>query len=468
MGKVLLDDIYANIGLGKFHAHLFVVCSIGFSAAAIEVMLLAFLLTELRPLWNLSEYEVGMLSAFKDAGVLAGELFWGPVADYYGRRAAFTYSMVFIVIFGTLSAFTYGIWGMIACRFLTGFGYGGTFVIDLAMFTEFLPKQQRGMMLFLFAFSWPVGQLGSTGLAWWLIPSVGWRCFVLACVVPSLLTVFLRPFYPESPRWLCSQGRSEEATEICRSIAIENGVRPEDVGILENSQVTAISEASELAPEHPEEDHTFAGLFSTKIARTTFGLMAVVLALNFATYGSQTFMPTFLKMKGLGEQDLYLTMTLNACSQFPGVLLAMLMAGSYGRLITVHAYMFVATVSLILFAYATSDLGVMACSCFVAGALEGGWAVFHVYMPEVYMTKLRGTAGGFLEGFGTVSSMVIPFFVAFCLEEFRENMLAVYLIALSVAVGGFVAFFCLNTETKDRDLDDGSTSAVHSKLGLPR
>jgi len=175
-------------------------------------------------------------------------------------------------------------------------------------------------------------------------------------------------------------------------------------------------------------------------------------------------------MKGFAEQDLYQTMTLNALAEFPGVLLAMLLAGSYGRLITTHLFMCSCAVSLILFAFATSDVGVTACSCTLAFVIEGGWAVFHVYMPEVYTTKLRGTAGGFLEGFATLIAMTVPLCVAFCLSRFQDNMLSVYVLALIVALGGFIAFAYLSIETKDRDLDDGSTAAssVLAKAGLPR
>lgn len=472
--EVLLDDVFERIGVGRFHVLLIALCGVGFAAAAVEIVLLGLILPKLRPLWELDEYQLGMLSAVKDGGVLLGELVWGSLADRYGRRSTAIASMAVVALFGAASAFSPGMNSMIALRFCVGFGYGGNLVVDLAWYSEFLPTRSRGPMLFALAFFWPIGQLLTTIIAWYVIPSYGWRWFVFICMAPSLLTICLLPLIPESPRWLCSQGRLEEATEICREIAIKNGLRPEDVGISADSQVTCTNETVRLQPSELADEGEgdvdwvkswllpFQSLFSPRYAKTSIGLMGVMMALNFAGYGATVFMPSLLEMKGISQNGLYKTMSLSALACFPGVIIAMVTSAKYGRVQSINFFVMFTMVSLLFFAFVRTHAALTALSCLASFSIEASYALFHVYMPEVYGTQVRATAGGFLEGFGTVIAIAAPFIVAFFLTNSAESTSAVFVLAAFTALGGVTSILHLHVETLDRDMDDGP--AVRSAL----
>lgn len=96
-------------------------------------------------------------------------------------------------------------------------------------FAEFQPKSKRGSMLSFMAAFWTLGNLFVAGLAWWIIPSnIGittqgfnynaWRIFLLICALPSFIVAALLFLLPESPKFLLSKGRNEEAMEIFRNI----------------------------------------------------------------------------------------------------------------------------------------------------------------------------------------------------------------------------------------------------------
>lgn len=96
-------------------------------------------------------------------------------------------------------------------------------------FAEFQPKSKRGSMLSFMAAFWTLGNLFVAGLAWLIIPTeIGittqffvynsWRIFLLICAFPSFLVGVLLFFLPESPKFLLSCGRTEEAIEIFRNI----------------------------------------------------------------------------------------------------------------------------------------------------------------------------------------------------------------------------------------------------------
>mmetsp|Transcript_44655 Transcript_44655/g.83216 ORF Transcript_44655/g.83216 Transcript_44655/m.83216 type:complete len:474 (-) Transcript_44655:94-1515(-) len=451
---VSLDEVLANIDTGYFHTRLWWVCGLGFAAAAIEVVVMAFVFPELRDAWKLDEYQLGTLASIVGLGSIIGECIWGAVADRIGRRPVFLMTVIVVVAAGIASACAPGPMVLCGTRFLVGFGYGGNIAVDFALLSEFLATEARGKHLFFVATFWPVGQLFTTLLAWSLIPHHGWRAFMACCALPSLLAAFSRPWIPESPRWLLTKGRVEEATQVLRDIAATNGKRPEEVGLPEGMQVTLANELSQLTGA--SGDDFYGGimkLLSVDLWRTTLGVSIFVSALNFAGYGITTFMPSFLEMKGIPGRTIYATMTLNALSQFPGVFGSAALAPIYGRLTLIHVSLLCAGVSLLVFAYARDSVYVAICTCFASMFLESGWAIFHVYVPEAFPTELRASACGLLSATGSVFSMVAPFISAYFVERERP-FYAILTFSAIVVSASVLTWNFLHIETTDRDLQD--------------
>lgn len=453
---VSLDQVLSDCGLGFFHKRLLVTCGFGFSAAAVEVVLTAFLFPELEAHWELNNYELGILPSLVGLGSTIGELLWGSLADSYGRRPVFMATVVLVAIFGGLSALSPNFTWLYLFRFMVGFGYGGNIAVDFAIFTELLPTKGRGDMLFYISAFWPIGQASTCLIAWAVIPTCGWRVFLVVCAIPTLITAFLRPLIPESPRWLLLQGREKEAIEVCHHIAEMNGKRPEDVGLRQGVRLTLVNEAQGLTSVQEERTGwmpSILRLWSTSLWRTTLACSLYVGGLGFAGYGATTFMPTFLQEKGLKGPDMYQAMTLSALSQFPGIALAMYVAARYGRRLPLQLALLAIAASLAVFAFAETSVLIVLCVCLTSCCLEFGWALFHVYSPEVFPTELRATALGFISATGSVVSMSAPFCAAFLITE--ATALHVIMFFSSIC-----AIVCLSSgmlfhlETMDRDLPD--------------
>lgn len=106
---------------------------------------------------------------------------------------------------------------------------GGSGPVIWSYFAEFQPKAKRGSMLSFMAAFWTLGNLFVAGLAWLIIPAKidistqsfhynSWRIFLLICAVPSFVVAALLFLLPESPKFLLSKGRNDEAMEIFRKI----------------------------------------------------------------------------------------------------------------------------------------------------------------------------------------------------------------------------------------------------------
>ena len=117
---------------------------------------------------------------------------------------------------------------LIICRFIQGLGLGAEIVVGYSTLTEFVPPATRGRWLAFMAFLTVCGFPVTAILSYLIIPSFGWRPMFVIAGVGALIVWYLRKSLPESPRWLESSGRTQEAEAILQSIekeAASAGVR---------------------------------------------------------------------------------------------------------------------------------------------------------------------------------------------------------------------------------------------------
>ena len=139
--------------------------------------------------------------------------------DRYGRRAVFTYSLLWYSIGSAIMAFQTTPEGVLLWRFITGIGVGLEIVTIDTYVTELVPQQMRGRAIafnqvVMFAAA-PVAAI----LSWWLVPATvfeldGWRIVVLAGSAGAVIVWFIRRAVPESPRWLAAHGDAERSERI--------------------------------------------------------------------------------------------------------------------------------------------------------------------------------------------------------------------------------------------------------------
>ncbi len=154
-------------------------------------------------------------------GMTIGAFVTGFLGDWFGRR--FTYQ-INLLIFGLASlaaAFAQNMEQLIACRFVQGLGLGAEIVVGYSTLTEFVPPKSRGRWLSFMAFLVVAGFPATSLLAYLIIPTWGWRPMFVIAGIGSLIVWYLRKALPESPRWLESKGRVEEAEALMQAIEKE-------------------------------------------------------------------------------------------------------------------------------------------------------------------------------------------------------------------------------------------------------
>jgi putative MFS transporter len=249
---------------------------------AYTVLAIAFAMPQLVSEWKLTPTEVGIIISAGYVGQLFGAVLFGSLAEKIGRLKTLFITIVLFVSMDIACLFAWSGVSMMAFRFFQGVGTGGEVPVASAYINEFIGAEKRGRFFLLYEVIFPIGLMFAGMAGYFLVPIYGWQAMFIVGLIPSVLTIPLRWFMPESPRWLASKGRIAEADAVVKlleddamrrgSVLREPVVRPLD------GKATAGSDWREL----------FKGIY-LKRTLTIWGLWVCVYMIN---NGLVTWLPT--------------------------------------------------------------------------------------------------------------------------------------------------------------------------------
>ena len=179
---------------------------------------------------GLTAGEIGWAASAYIAGAVLGALVFGRLADRLGRKQMFLATLIVYLIATVATAFSWDILTFAVCRFFTGFGIGGEYAAINSAIDELIPARLRGTVDLAINGTFWIGAALGAGLSIILLhpgfigPSWGWRIAFGLGAILSFAILLVRRHVPESPRWLLTHGRVEEAEEVIRSIERQVGV----------------------------------------------------------------------------------------------------------------------------------------------------------------------------------------------------------------------------------------------------
>jgi putative MFS transporter len=436
LNPLSIEEMIDRVGFGRFQKKLLLICGLGWAADAMEILLISFALPAISQEWKLSSVETGLLGTAIFVGMLVGAWFWGRLSDLIGRKVSFIATVLIASLFGLLSALAPSFVWLIVLRALTGFGVGGMLPVDYSIFAEYLPARQRGRYLVLLESFWALGSLLAAGLAWAVVPTLGWRWLLAIPAISAAIVLFIRLHIPESPRYLLAKNKVDQSFRVLQQVARENG---RDLS------------GYQLKPLAVSARSSAADIWKPGLRRTTLLLWIIWFFLSLGYYGVFTWLPNFFKAQGMALLPVYQNSFILALAQIPGYFSAAYLVERWGRRKTLGIYLVASGLFTLLFAAVTSLNWILAMGIWMSFFTLGAWGALYAYTPEAYPTILRGTGMGAASGMARIAGAIAPSLGGILLSTNLVIPLTVF--AVSYGLAGAAAFL-LPGETSQQPLSD--------------
>jgi putative MFS transporter len=378
---------------------------------------------------------VGFFVFSNFAGMLLGCMFFGYVADRFGRRTIFISSLLWYSVATAIMAFQNTALAIDIWRLIAGIGIGLEQVTIDTLLPELIPPQARGRAFAFYQFvEFCVVPLVAL-LGWLLVPRQplgmdGWRWVTLVGSLGAIIAWWLRRGIPESPRWLAVHGREAEADRIVADLE-ERAVRDTGAQLPQPSSLVRSERRSS----------SFGEIFRPPYAGRTLMLSVFNLMQTIAFYGFGSWVPTLLMAKGIQTTTSLQYAFIIAIANPVGPLLGMLVADRMERKWQIVSAGLGIGVFMFLFATQANPIWIIALGVIVT--ISNNWMsfAFHNYQAELFPTRVRARAVGFVYGWSRVSAAFAGLLIGFFLREGGATGVALFIggamVVMTITIGAF-------------------------------
>ena len=395
----------------RVQGSIFLVGGLGFMFDAWDVALNGFLIPLLSDHWSLTVGQAAWIATVNLIGMAVGAFVWGGIADRIGRKKAFTLTLLCFSIFTALGALSPNIWIFCLLRFFAGFGLGGCIPVDYALVGEFSPAKHRGRVLTALDGWWPIGATLCAFVSAWLITFADWRAVMLIMILPALLVFGVRLFVPESPMYLASVGRHDEADAIVRRLVKATGANVTEWRRAEVAPPAATPGTwrGKLAAITGQIADLWR--WSTPLTLVAWSLFVSVLLLYYAAL---TWLPKILQTQGLADEAAFIVTGQMTAVGIVGVVVSALLVEKIGRKWQLGLSSILAAVALVGFSWVLEASGVELSGTAQTLILVFGFLIqiaiptLYTYVSELYPTSLRASGFGWASAASRVATGIAP------------------------------------------------------------
>jgi MFS family permease len=402
----------------------------------------------LHQLLDASEYRLipvyaGAVIAITVFGWGTGGLLGGILADYIGRKRSMTLTILAYSALTGLSALSWNWLSFALFRFLVGLAIGSEWATGASITAELWPDHARGKGGAFLQSGYPIGSILASGV-WVAIGTLGpsaWRFMYLIGVLPALVAFWIRRNIPESPRWERSNQQRRAAHDLKRQGVVLQG---EDAAIVR---------------------FTLVDMFADPAVRSRLWLTFVMsLSVTIGYWGVSSFVPSYVgtvaAAAGLaGQRWVGLAGLVQNIGALVGFISFGFLADAFGRkpttflyylmslVLTPIVYLWVQEVHLLLLVFVIYGF-------FVQGIFS--WTA--VWLPELFPTRMRATAAGFIFNTPRLISAIAPLFAGTLIVGLGGYGKAATIIGLFYSLG--LLAVPLLPETKGEPLPEADTLSL--------
>lgn len=431
---------------GTFHVWLLIgLLSLGGMFEFYDMFMTAYVMPGMVKAGLFAEVKMGIFTgpalfvASTFTGLFIGTFLFGYVADRYGRRTVFTWSMLWYSAATLVMAFQDTGFSICLWRLIAGIGIGIELVTIDTYISELAPKAVRGRA---FAFNHVVQFVIVPVVAfvsYLLVPLSpmgidGWRWVAIIGSAGALAVWFIRRAVPESPRWLINQGRLDEAEAI--TAAIEAKVSRDLKG-------APLPDPAAHSVEKAEPQGHLMEIFQPRYRTRTIMLMVFQFFQTFGFYGFSAWVPTLIAAQtGINLKESLLYSFVIAIAAPIGPLIAIGFADRFERKWQLIAAAIGVGIFGVLFSQQSAMAPLVLFGVLITLSNNIMSYSFHGYQAELFPTRIRARAVGFTYSLSRVSTVFASFIIAFLLKEggtpavFGLIAFAMAMVVVSIGVWG--------------------------------
>ncbi|XP_069134584.1 organic cation transporter protein-like isoform X2 [Argopecten irradians] len=382
-------------------------------------------------------------------GVVVGDILFGQISDFIGRKKTLVLTMFILLVSGLSGSFSPEYYSFVVIHFVVGAACKGCLVLAFVMGFEFVGPDMRVWL----------GQAINIvfALALCLLCGLGilikdWQYIQITASMPAILLIPTWFIIDESPRWLISKNRMEEAKTVLQKIARTNQVTPPD-NLLEHLELEKCTYTEEIW-----------SLFKNR----TLAVRTLVVFFNWFGLG-MTYYGVFLHAENLGG-NFYLAIFLLSVIEIPILLVNLYLLNKFGRrkvhCVTMMTGGLACICTIFPVIYGGEELQPLILALAVIGKMgaSGAFGSIYVISGEVFPTVVRNGGVGASSSFARIGSMVAPYIAKLGAHSVHSYGKAIPLIVFGTC--SITAGLCalLLPETKGCRLPDTIEEAIDFKL----
>lgn len=410
---------------------------------AYTILALAFAMPQLASEWHLTPAMIGMIISASYVGQLFGAIFFGSLAEKIGRLGVLKITIILFVLMDCAVLFAWSGTSMLIIRFLQGLGIGAEVPVASAYINEFAGSKKRGKFFLLYEIIFPIGLMFAGVMGYFLVPLYGWKILFIIGLIPSIFMIPLRWCLPESPRWLASKNRLDEANAVVKDLedrAIKKGY------VLAEPVVTIFTE-----PKKSSWKELFQGIYRKR----TFTIWCLWVSAYMINNGLITWLPTLYKQ--IFHLPLETALSYGWMTSAIGVVASIICAlyiDKVGRKKWYSCAFILAIIPFItlFFLGAKNPIQVLIFGSMAYAILQTITFSLYLYSSEIYPTRLRtigtGMGSAWLRAGSSIGPLLVGSIVSFAGIEY------VFLLFAGVALFGGLVTAIFAIETKGKVLEE--------------
>ena len=384
--------------------------------------------------------EVAAIGSATIFGLFIGTAGQGQFSDRFGRRFIYQFNLLLFGIFTILGAFAPTVTLLIACRFIAGIGLGAEQPLCFVYAGEYSPKAIRGRILAIVHFIggacvWPIGTALVLLFSGMLdTPEHVWRGIWLAIGIGALIVWLLRFALPESPRYLATHGRGDEALGVLARLGI--------AGPKEKLTTDAASNT---------KSDPFAVVFRQFPIRVVAGMICFTAFFGVAI-GLGAWLPNIMNAKGFSiTKSLQYTLVMNFAVPCASIFM-MYALDKFGRKITSVCAFICAGIMAMVFSSAGTPIQLMVAGFIMIFFVQVAGNSMQIFASEVFPTNARTSGFGWAAGVGRLATAFIMPTILWVQSGYGLTTVFVCLAILLVIAAAAVTQ--LGPESRQKGLDE--------------